>query len=131
MIAVDTNVLLRVLTQDDPAQTERAASLMTGAEAAGEPILVNDVVLVETMWTMSRRYQAPRAQLLDIARSLLDTPSFAFERRGNVERAVSLFERSDADFSDCLIVAKNAAAGCRFTTTFDAECAKLAGTHAA
>ncbi len=131
MIAVDTNVLLRVLTQDDPAQSERAAGLITGAEAAGEPILVNDVVLVETMWTMSRRYKAPRAQLLDIARGLLDTPSFAFEQRANVEQAVSLFERSGADFSDCLIVAKNGAAGCRFTMTFDAECAKLAGTYAA
>jgi len=125
VIALDTNVLLRVLTDDDATQTRRAAEAIARAEASGEAILVNDVVLAETMWTMARRYKAPRAQLVEIARGLLDTASFEFERRSQFEEAVRLFEGSSADFSDCLIVAKNNASGCSATLTFDAECSKL------
>jgi len=51
--------------------------------------------------------------------------TFEFENRGCLENTLRLFEQSSADFSDCLIVAKNAAAGCRSTLTFDAECIKL------
>lgn len=125
MIGIDTNVLVRLLTADDEGQGERARRAIGGSEDAGEPVLVNDVVLVETMWTMARHYKTPRAQLLDIARGILDTKVFAFENRVQLEEAVDLFEHSSADFSDCLIVAKNLAFGCRATLTFDAACLKL------
>ena len=49
MIAVDTNVLLRYLLHDDEAQAVRADAVFD----AGETVLVTDVVLVETMWTLS------------------------------------------------------------------------------
>ena len=125
MIAIDTNVLLRLLAADDVAQGERARVAVARAEASGEPVLVNDVVLAETMWTMARYYKRPRRELIDLAHGLLDATAFAFERRAQLEEAVHLFEHSAADFSDCLIVAKNKGAGCRATLTFDAECLKL------
>lgn len=130
MIALDSNVLLRLLTVDDEGQTRRAAATITRAEATGEAILLNDVVIAEAMWTMAKRYKAPRSLLLEIARGILDTPSFAFERRSQVEEAVRLFEQSAADFSDCLIVARSSAFGCSTTLTFDVECSKLPGAHA-
>lgn len=125
MIGIDTNVLVRMLVPDDRAQTDQARHAIVEAEDAREPILINDVVLAETMWTMQRRYKAPRGELLDIAKGLLDATAFAFEERADFEEAVRLFEQSAADFSDCLIVAKNKSAGCRITLTFDAQCAKL------
>ena len=130
MIAVDSNVLLRMLADDDPRQSRLAAAAVARAELSGEEVFVNHVVLAETMWTMARRYKAPRSQLRDLARGLLETPVFAFERRASFEEAVRLFESSNADFSDCMIVARNNAAGCAATLTFDANCAKLPGTRA-
>ena len=49
MIAVDTNVLLRYLLNDDAAQADMAANLIKG----GDTVLITDVVLVETLWTLS------------------------------------------------------------------------------
>jgi len=47
MIAIDTNVLLRYLLQDDEQQANRATKLIVGTE----PVLISDVVLTETIWT--------------------------------------------------------------------------------
>lgn len=57
MIAVDTNVLLRRLLDDDVVQTERARRLVEGARE----VLITDVVLAETIWTLKgKRYKARR-----------------------------------------------------------------------
>lgn len=131
MIGIDTNVLIRLLAADDAAQGERALAAMDRAEASGEPVRLDDVVLAETMWTMARQYKRSRAQLIELAHGLLDTTVFAFERRAQLEEAVHLFEHSRAEFSDCLIVARNKAAGCRTTLTFDSDCARLPDATAA
>jgi predicted nucleic-acid-binding protein len=125
MIALDTNVLVRMLADDDVRQCARARVAVAAAEANGEAVRINDVVLAETMWTMAKRYKTPKSMLVDIARGLLDSETFEFESRRCLEETLRLFEQSSADFSDCLIVARNAAAGCRSTLTFDAECIKL------
>ena len=119
MIGIDTNVLLRLLLDDDPPQVRRARQVASGAEAAGQPLFVNDVVLTETVWTLGSRYDATKTELIDTLRSLLDNARLAFESRSVLSKAVTGFESSSADFADCLIVAKNAAAGCEHTATFD------------
>ena len=119
MIGIDTNVLLRLLLDDDPPQVRRARHVASSAEAAGQPLFVNDVVLAETVWTLGSRYDATKSELIDTLRSLLDNARLAFESRSVLSEAVTGFETSSADFADCLIVAKNAAAGCQHTATFD------------
>ncbi len=130
MIGIDTNVLVRLLVQDDAEQSERAQRAVTRAEDAGEAIRIHDVVLAETLWTLARRYKSTRAQLAQTTRALLDAAAFDFERRAEVEHALALFEQSAADFSDCLIFARNAAAGCRATLTFDRDCRVLPAAQA-
>ena len=62
MIAVDTNVLLRYLLNDDAAQADMAANLIKG----GDTVLITDVVLVETLWTLSgRKYRLNKDQLAE------------------------------------------------------------------
>ncbi|MDE2847134.1 MAG: PIN domain-containing protein [Gemmatimonadota bacterium] len=59
MIAIDTNVVLHYLLRDDEAQAERARRVIEG----GERVLITDVVLAETVWTLAgRRYRATRAE---------------------------------------------------------------------
>ncbi len=125
MIALDSNVLIRLLADDDARQCARARAAVAAAEENGQAVFLNDVVLAETMWTMAKRFKTPKSKLVEIVRGLLDSGTFVFESRACFEETLRLFERSAADFSDCLIVAKNAAAGCRATLTFDAECIKL------
>ena len=61
MIAVDTNVLLRYLLNDDPGQAERARGLFSNKEG----VLITDVVIAETVWTLlGRRYRAGKAEII-------------------------------------------------------------------
>lgn len=119
MIGIDTNVLLRLLLDDDPGQVHRARHAASSAEATGQPLFVNDVVLAETVWTLQSRYDATKTEQIETLRSLLDNARLAFEDRSVLSEAVRGFERSSAGFADCLIVAKNAAAGCVHTATLD------------
>ena len=127
MIGVDTNILLRLWLNDDPAQNRRIDALL--AEHGGTPgaLLVTDVVLVEAVWTLRSAFdQNKRAQLIAL-RSLLEETAFAFEDREAVADAVTLFEAGSCGFADCLVVSKHARLGCDFTATFDRGMRKLPG----
>ncbi len=113
MIAVDTSVLLRYVLQDDEAQAARAAAVFT----AGEKILVTDVVLVETIWTLSgRKYGLPKAQLVAVLERLFSEPGIRFEDDQVVWRALHAYRSDGAagetgsagrvGFADALIVFK-------------------------
>ena len=61
MIALDTNVLVRFLVEDDKAQAAAAAALVKRSIAAGEALFVADVVLCEVVWVLEVAYKVPRA----------------------------------------------------------------------
>ena len=119
MIAIDSNVLLRLLTEDDSVQTGKARRAVEAAEHAGDDLLVNDLVLAETMWTLGSRYGADKAALLLALRALLGSANFAFENRTLLAEVVDRYEASPAGFTDCLLAAKNVLLGARATLTFD------------
>ncbi len=126
MIGLDTNILLRMWLNDDPAQNKRIDVLL--AEHGGAPgsLLVSDVVLAEAVWTLKAAFEQDKAAQLLAVRSLLTEAAFGFEDREAVVQAAEMFERSGCGFSDCLIVAKQARLGCEFTATFDKGMRKLA-----
>lgn len=129
MIGLDTNVLLRLWLNDDPAQNERIDSLLQVHGQTPGSLLVNDVVLVEAIWTLRAAYKQDKTAQLLALRSLLDEPAFCFEDREAVVQAVALFEAASCGFSDCMVVTKNARAGSDFTATFDKRMAKLQGAR--
>ena len=113
MIAVDTNVLLRYLLHDDEAQAARADALFD----VEETILITDVVLVETVWTLSgRKYRLAKSELVTVLERLFSEPHVRFEDDRVVWRALQAY-RSTAPaggagsakgtgFADALIVFK-------------------------
>lgn len=125
MIGLDTNVLLRLWLNDDPAQNRRIDKLLAEHGAAPGSLLIGNVVLAEAIWTLRSAYRQDKAAQLLALRSLLEETAFAFEDRETVERAVVLFEAATCDFADCLVAARNARLGCEFTATFDRRMRKL------
>jgi len=127
MIGIDTNVLLRLWLNDDPAQNKRIDALLATHGGMPGSLLVTDVVLAEAVWTLKAAFeQDKRAQLIAV-RSLLEETAFAFEDRDAVAGALSLFEAGSCGFADCLVVAKHARHSCDFTATFDRVMRKLPG----
>lgn len=108
MIAVDTNVLLRYLLNDDAAQVAPAASLIKSSDT----VLITDVVLVETLWTLSgRKYRLSKDQLAGVVCALFEEPDVRFEDGSAVWMALNDYQTSDGtDFADSLIINKARAA---------------------
>ena len=130
-IGIDTNILLRLWLNDDPAQYKRIDSLLAehGSTPTPGSLLVTDAVLAETVWTLRSAFDQDKASQLIAVRSLLHETAFAFDDREAVIQAAEMFERGNSGFSDCLIVAKHARQGCDFTATFDRGMRKLPGAR--
>ncbi len=119
MIALDTNVLVRLVTRDNEAQAQRAKAVFDAHAEEHGCFFVSDIVLVELCWTLSRSYELQRADIARTVRALLENSSIAFESPLVVRNALNRFESTTTDFPDCLIVAKASHAGCSHTLTFD------------
>lgn len=129
MIALDTNVLVRLVTRDDETQAQRAKAVLdTHADEDGG-LFVADIVLVELCWTLAKSYGLARADIARTVRALLDNASIALESPAAVRDALASFETGSADFPDCLIVAKATKAGCTRTLSFDQRMGSLPGVE--
>lgn len=127
-IAIDANVLVRILVQDPTAPDQSAAArrLVADATAAGEPLLVSLCALLETEWVLRSRYQAGREAMVAAVISMLETPGIEFEHDATVEEALHLLDQfPSADFADCLLVARATHLGRSRFVTFDAAAARL------
>jgi predicted nucleic-acid-binding protein len=125
MIAVDTNVLLRLTLMDEKAQLEQAAALVEKALASRQDVFINPVVLSEYVWTLARTYRASRQEQSRAVRQYIDRPPYRLFDEALVRSALTAFENSKADFADCLIGAMNQAASAPVTYSFDKAASAL------
>jgi predicted nucleic-acid-binding protein len=127
VIGLDTNILVRYFTEDDPAQARRAARLIEQRLTADAPGHVSCVALAELVWVLTRSYRSSRETIVEIVDGMLASPALAIEHKTAVRRALQDYRQAGADFSDCLIAHVNADAGCEATLTFDRAAAKRNG----
>ena len=131
MIGLDTNVLLRAVTQDDPVQSPLARTLIGTLDEAS-PGYVNVVVLVEFSWSLRTRYKYERGAIFETVETLLQSAAFVVSDRDAVNAALSRSRDEGLHFADALIGELNRIAGCRTTITFDKPASKrTAFTHLA
>jgi predicted nucleic-acid-binding protein len=119
MTGLDTNVLVRYLTDDDPAQARRAAAWIGTAVARGEDCFVSAIVLCEVTWVLRGAYEVSKSDLLLTLDRLLATARFVIGDKDVVRTAVDAYRAGRADFADYVIGALNREAGCESTVTFD------------
>jgi predicted nucleic-acid-binding protein len=141
MIAIDTNVLLRYLLDDDAQQSQKAKTLINGQQT----VLITDVVLTETIWVLKgKRYQVSKDNIVDVIHALFAEPNIQFEDAQAVWCALKDFVNAapikvkgkvkQADFPDALIINKAKRYGelnnMQVTTlyTFDKAALEINGT---
>ena len=122
MIGLDTNILVRFLTRDDPAQTAAARELVNSLTPE-IPGFISLIVIAETTWVLTRSYSFTREEILRVLETLLRGKEVVLERAELVEQALRSFAASGADFSDCLIERCCHEAECQYTVTFDKKAA--------
>lgn len=119
MIAVDTNILLRLTLVDDQEQLDRSVSFIEEAQADRNVVFINPIVLAEYVWTLARIYRASRQEQASAVRQYIDRPPYRLFDDSIVMEALDLFDASKADFADCLIGAINSASSAEVTYSFD------------
>lgn len=125
MIGLDTNILVRIMTNDDPPQVQAAHQLIQQHCSAEQPGFINHIVLCELLWVLERGYDYPRVQIAAAVERLLRTKGLVMENRDAVWNALRYYRQQGGDFADCLIGEKNRQARCDTTYTFDQRAAKM------
>ncbi len=126
MIGLDTNVLVRYVTQDDPVQSPKASELIESLTTLS-PGFVSLVSVVELVWVLQSCYQSAKNDIVVVLETLLRTRELTIEHAEVIWQALRRFRANNADFADCLIERCAHAAGCEYTATFDLSAAKAAG----
>lgn len=122
MLGVDTNVLVRFFTRDDPIQFAQAERLFATAE---DGIFVDPMVMAELNWVLRRVYKVPRSEVLAVLRGMADSREFVLGKPDLVLAALSAASTTRCDFSDALIALLHEEAGCSSTATFDIRAQRL------
>lgn len=129
MAALDTNVLVRYIVEDDASQTAAATRLIRGAVRIDEALFVPVTVALELEWVLRASYGFAKAQVALVLSQLLSAVELSFESEAAVEIALALYQRGSADFSDCLHVALAHSAGESPLWTFDKPASKVEGAR--
>jgi predicted nucleic-acid-binding protein len=127
MVGIDTNVLVRYLTQDDVKQSAIASRFIEGRLSAENPGFVSMITLCEIAWVLADIYGADRKRIRDTVEGLLATKQLVIERSELVWKSLRAWDGVPADFSDALIGQLAIAHGGEKTVTFDRTAAKLPG----
>jgi predicted nucleic-acid-binding protein len=122
MIALDTNCLLRLLTNDLPDQARQIADLLERCERDGGTAFIAVPVLVETIGNLAwRRYRFSRELIAEVINRLLSTQVLVIDQRDAVAAALGDFRLGWGDFTDHLIRRISDLSGATPVVTFDAE----------
>jgi predicted nucleic-acid-binding protein len=122
VIGLDTNVVVRYLIRDDPAQAV-AAVRMIDSLSADAPGFLSLVVIAELVWVLETSYDFKKNQIVQVLENLLRSKEVVIERADVVAQALQTFGAGRAGFTDCLIERCGHAAECRYTATFDKHAA--------
>jgi predicted nucleic-acid-binding protein len=119
VIGLDTNILVRYLTQDDAAQARKVDAFLTAAIEDGESLRVDDLVLCEIVWVLRAAYRFGKPTIAEALEKVMNTAIFSFEDRELLRGALADYLDGSGDFADYVIGRRNARAGCEHTVTLD------------
>lgn len=124
MKALDTNVLVRYLVQDDPKQANKATTFIETHCTSETPCFIGQIVLCELVWVLEGNYSQNRSQISQIIEELLQVNQLEVMEPGTVWKALGDYKASSVDFPDHLLARVNESKGCEVTMTFDKKAAK-------
>lgn len=127
MIGLDTNILVRYLTQDDPLQSQKANAIIERRLSEETPGFVSIVAMVETVWVLDRAYGLSAQKIAAAVERMLQTDVLVIENEQEVFTAMIALKEGQGSFADAVIAELGLRAGCSCTLTFDHKAARLRG----
>jgi predicted nucleic-acid-binding protein len=127
MIGLDTNILVRFLTQDDPIQSLRATEIIERRLTEKNPGFVSIVAMVETTWVLERAYRLAAGEIAAAIERMLQIDVLVVENEQEVFSAMIALKEGQGSFAGAVISALGTRAGCSRTLTFDQKALRLPG----
>jgi predicted nucleic-acid-binding protein len=127
MIGLDTNILVRYLTQDDPEQSAKATELIEHRLTERDPGFISVVAMVETVWVLDWAYGLDAQEIAGAIERILQVDVLSVENEQEVFTAMIALRQARGSFADALIAELGSRAGCRHTLTFDQKALRLRG----
>jgi predicted nucleic-acid-binding protein len=127
MIGLDTNILVRYFTQDDPVQSHKATVLIEQRLTEQSPGFVSIVALAETVWVLERFYRLKKQEIAIVIERILGADALLVEHEAEVATALTAVWEGRGSFADALIAALSAKAGCPRILTCDRKALRLSG----
>jgi len=119
MKALDTNILVRFLFDDDKAQARKVRRLFEQAERTGDRFLVPVPVVLELIWVLSAVHDLSRDEVLEVVELLTQMPILEFEDYDALRDLIRVGASTRARLSDILIGLSARSSGCTTTLTFE------------
>jgi predicted nucleic-acid-binding protein len=129
MAALDTNVLVRYLVQDDPAQLATARRLIRKCVSEGRTLYLPVSVALELEWVLRSNFGFGKDEVIHTLSRLLSSADLSFEAEGALELALLLYKKGPAGYADCVHVALASQAGEQPLWTFDKAAARINGAR--
>ncbi|HEY9127648.1 MAG TPA: type II toxin-antitoxin system VapC family toxin [Acidobacteriaceae bacterium] len=126
MTGLDTNILVRLFMDDEPAQTAKVIRLLHSLSAE-EQGWISLPVVMELAWVLTKIYHVSRPELVRVLKTLLSRKELLLEQAELIHAAIHLYSKANVGFADSIIMASSQAAGCSQTFTFDQAAAKSVG----
>lgn len=127
MKGLDTNLLVRYLTQDDPVQSPLATNLIERRLTRTRPGFISLVTMAETVWVLGSAYELSAREIADTVERMLQADTLVIQNEQQVFTAMVALRSGAGGFSDALIGALGSWAGCESTLTFDKKALRLTG----
>jgi predicted nucleic-acid-binding protein len=127
MIGLDTNIVIRYLTQDDPVQSPKAVEIIERKLTATSPGFVSVVTMAEVAWVLDRAYGLSAHEIAMAIERMLQVDVLVIESEQEVFAAMIALKQGRGTFADALIAELGTRAGCVHTLTFDRKALRLPG----
>ena len=118
MIGLDSNVLVRYLTQDHPVQSAKATEVIEQRLTEENPGFISIVAMVETVWVLDRAYRLSTREIASAVERMLQTAVLLVENEQEIFTAMIALKQGKGSFADAVIAAICTRAGCSCTLTF-------------
>ncbi|MFH1856646.1 MAG: type II toxin-antitoxin system VapC family toxin [Candidatus Omnitrophota bacterium] len=118
---LDTNVILRYLTCDDPEKAKKCGKLFKKAVDNKETLCISTMVVAEIVWTLEKAYKLSRSEIADCVQKILNTPNFHVDEKDILLVAITLYELKKIDFIDAYHVVFMKNKGIEFIYSYDSH----------
>ena len=118
-IFVDTNLFLRYLTNDVPAQADAVERLLRQAEQGKASLVTNGMVIAEIVWTLESYYELEREDVQSKVLAILNTPGLEIAENDLILKSIIWYAEKNVDFIDAYNAAWMEQKGIGQIYTFD------------